>query len=183
MSNHVPAHIRATLAVEEAEGIDAVVRRLQPVANAVVGSPGRRDLLQGQWLGHALHPVLTMLPAGTWLSASVLDVVGGRDAQRAARRLVGVGVLTFVPTALTGWAEWSDIGRREQRVGVVHAGFNAAGVWLQAMSWRARRRGDQRRGVALSLAGLSMVGVAGYFGGHLTEARKVSSRHPAFADS
>ena len=180
MSTQVPAHIRATLAVEEASGIDAVVRRVAPLANALVGSPVRRDLLQGRWLGHAVHPVMTMLPVGTWSSAGLLDAVGGRDARRTARTLVGVGVLAAVPTALTGWAEWSDIGRREQRVGVVHAGLNAAGIVLQAMSWRARRRGDQRRGVALSLAGMSLVGVGGYLGGHLTEVRNVSSRHPVF---
>ena len=63
---------------------------------------------------------------------------------------------------------------------VVFPGLNAAGIVLQAMSWRARRRGDQRRGVALSLAGMSLVGVGGYLGGHLTEVRKVSSHHPAF---
>ena len=180
MSHRLPAHIRGTLAVEEASSLDPFVHRLRPVAEAVAGSDRRRDLLQGLWLGHALHPLMTMLPVGTWLSANLLDLLGGEEARGPARRLVGIGVLAALPTAATGLAEWTDIGRREQRVGAVHAGANATGLVLQAMSWRARRRGEHRRGVRLGLAGTAAVGLGGYLGGHLTEARKVSSRHPVF---
>jgi hypothetical protein len=40
--------------------------------------PGKtRDTLHGVWLGHPLHPVLAQAPAGTWLSASLLDAWPG----------------------------------------------------------------------------------------------------------
>jgi hypothetical protein len=32
-----------------------------------------KDALSGDWLGHALHPLLTDLPIGTWTSAVLLD--------------------------------------------------------------------------------------------------------------
>jgi hypothetical protein len=32
----------------------------------------------------------------------------------------------------------------------------------------------------LAMAGGSAAGIGGYLGGHLTEVRKVSTRHPAF---
>jgi hypothetical protein len=115
-----------------------------------------------------------------WTSALTLDLVGGAPARPAARRLVGLGVLLFVPTALTGWAEWSGIETRNQRVGVVHAVANAAAAVGFAASWRARSRGRVLRGKALAMGSASLLGVGGYLGGHLVSARKVSSRDPAF---
>ena len=32
-----------------------------------------RDMLQGVWLGHPLHPAVIDLPIGAWVSAAVLD--------------------------------------------------------------------------------------------------------------
>jgi hypothetical protein len=123
---------------------------------------------------------MTDLPIGLWTSALTLDLVGGRAARPAARRLIGLGVLMALPTALTGWAEWSGTSTRDQRVGVVHAVSNAVAAVGFAASWRARRRGRVLRGKALALTSASALGVGGYLGGHLVSARKVSSRDPAF---
>ena len=171
-----------TLQLEQATALDPVVRAVQPLANALVADPTRRDLLRGRWLGHALHPLMTDLPIGFWTSAITLDLVGGPDARSAARKLVGLGVLTAVPTALTGWAEWSATGPREQRVGVVHAVSNVVALTGFAASWRARRQGKHVRGAALALTSSAALTAGGYLGGHLVSARKVSSRNPAFGD-
>ncbi len=116
--------VTAAESVEDLTVLDPVVRAVRPLADALVAEPFRRDLLRGTWLGHALHPILTDVPTGLWTSAVVLDLVGGRGARRPAQRLVGLGVVSAVPTAVTGWAEWSGTGQREQRVGVVHAVSN-----------------------------------------------------------
>ena len=92
-------------------------------------------MLRGDWLGHAVHPVLTDVVIGTWTSASVLDLLGGPDSTAAAQRLVGAGLLAVGPTAWTGWAEWSTAGPREKRVGLVHALTNGS------PSASTRRRG------------------------------------------
>jgi hypothetical protein len=175
-----PPHVRLTERLEQATALDPAVNALRPLIAALVKDPVRRDVLRGAWLGHALHPLMTDVPIGFWTSALVLDAVGGPEAQPAARRLIGLGVLSFVPTALTGWAEWSSTGPREQRVGVVHAASNGAAAALFLASWRARRRLEHGRGKALGLAAASALGLGGYLGGHLVSARKVSSRHPAF---
>jgi uncharacterized membrane protein len=177
-----PPAVDLTERLESLTALDPVVRAIRPLADALVADPDRRDLLRGAWLGHAVHPVLTDVPIGLWVSAVTLDLVGGRAARPAARRLIGLGVLSFVPTALTGWAEFSGIGAREQRVGVVHAVTNAAAAVGFAASWRARGRGQLLRGKALALAASATLGAGGYLGGHLVSARKVSSRHPAFGD-
>jgi uncharacterized membrane protein len=174
--------VLAAESLENATGLDPVVRAVRPLADALVAEPFRRDLLRGAWLGHALHPILTDVPIGFWTSAVVLDLVGGRGARKPAQRLIALGVVSAVPTAVTGWAEWSGTGQREQRVGVVHAVSNVVALSLFTASWRARRAHRHLTGVALGLAASSALGAGGFLGGHLVGARKVSSRNPRFED-
>lgn len=182
-SSATPPLVSWTQRLEGSSALDAPVRLVQPLMDALLADRKRADLLHGMWLGHAVHPLLVMVPIGTWTSATALDLVGGRGSRGAAQRLVALGLMAFPPAAVTGWAELGVTGQREKRVGVVHAASNASAAGLFAASWRARRRGRHLRGVALGLAGHAAVGVGGYLGGHLTEARKVGSRHPAFDDA
>lgn len=177
-----PALVEATLRLEQATVLDRLVALYQPAASALVSNPTVRDLLEGRELGHALHPVLTQVPIGAWVSTAVLDLIGGRRSRPAATRLVGTGILAAVPTVLTGAAEWAaTTDQAARRVGAVHAGANTIGLLLYAASFRARRRGRHLRGVGLGLAALSVVGASGFLGGHLAQARKVGTRDPAFA--
>lgn len=181
-SRSTPPLVALAEQLEEETALDPYVERVRPFADALVADPVRRDLLRGAWVGHALHPPITDVPIGFWTSAVVLDFVGGRSSRRAAQRLVALGVLTAAPAAVTGWAEWSGTGQREQRVGVVHAASNGAAVVLFAASWRARRRGRYLRGKALGLVAASSLTAGAFLGGHLANARKVASRHPVFDD-
>jgi hypothetical protein len=178
-----PPMVRATLRLEEARVLDRPVRALEPSIRNVFGTGRRASVLRGEWLGHAVHPLLTDLTLGTWTSASLLDLVGGVDCYGAARRLVGTGLLAAGPTAWTGWAEWSAAGARDKRVGLVHAVTNGVAIGAYAASWLARRRGRHGAGARLALAGAAVSAVGGYLGGHLVEARKVASRHPAYEDA
>lgn len=168
--------------IEAATALDAPARVVQRLSDVLLADPERRRLLHGTWLGHALHPPLTDLPVGLWTSVSVLDLVGGKASRPAATRLLGLGLMAAVPTAVTGLAEWGVAEQREQRVGLVHAAANAVALGLYAASFAARRRGSHGRGVLLGLAGSTASTAGGYLGGHLTSARKVSTRHPAFDD-
>ena len=178
-ARRLPAPARAAVALEQNAGLDRAVDALRratgPLDTSALGA-----VLRGEWLGHALHPLLTDLPLGMWTATSVLDLVGGPGSRDAARRLVGLGVLAVAPTAVSGWAEWRRTDRAIQRVGVAHAALNATAALLYAGSWTARRRDRHRVGAVLALAGAGVAGAGGYLGGHLTSARKISSRHPAF---
>jgi uncharacterized membrane protein len=183
MVDTTPPTVSFAKRLENTAALDTPVRLVQPLVDALLADKTRADALQGMWLGHAVHPLLVMVPMGSWTSATVLDLVGGRASRPAAQRLVALGVLSFPPAAVTGWAEWGgDLEQRDKRVGVVHAVSNVAAASLFAASWKARRRRSHLRGVALGLAGHAAVGLGGFLGGHLTEARKVASRHPEFAD-
>ena len=178
-----PAVVRWTRRLEDASLLDGPVRLLEPGIRAAFGSGLRGSLLRGEWLGHAVHPLLTDLVLGTWTSATVLDLIGGSDSAIPAQRLIGTGLLAVGPTAWTGWAEWSSAGPRDKRVGLVHAVTNAVAISIYAASWNARRQGRHGSGARLALAGATVSGVGAYLGGHLASARKVGSRHPAFAEN
>lgn len=159
--------------LEQAAILDPVVEGVAGVVNTVLPRGGVKDALHGTWLGHALHPMLIAGPIGLWTSALLLDWTGGdRDA---ARRLVGAGVLAVVPTAASGFADWSELGsaKRPKRVGLVHALANTGTAALFGASWLARRRGDQTRGRKLALLGGGGLAVGGYLGGHLAYAAAV----------
>lgn len=177
-----PGIVSWTRQLEGTAALDQPVQAIEPLIETVFGTGARASVLRGDWLGHAVHPVLTDITLGTWTSATLLDLVGGRNASAAAQRLVAAGLLTAGPTAWTGWAEWLGAGPREKRVGLVHAVTNAVAIGAYAASWSARRRGRHGRGVTLALAGAAVAGVGGYLGGHLASARKVGTHHPAFDD-
>ena len=90
---------------------------------------------------------------------------------------VGIGVVSALPTAAAGAADWSDLHRQQQRTGLVHATANMVALALQVSSWRARRRGEQARGVLLSLAAMSVGGVGAYLGGHLAYRQSAGMNH------
>src|SRR6476469_499054 len=89
------------------------------------GTP--KALLSGATIGHSLHPILTDVPIGTWTSATLLDLLGGRDAEGGAQLLIGTGLAATLPTLWSGWSDWSYDEKRApeiRRVGIVHAAVN-----------------------------------------------------------
>lgn len=164
-----PVLHRAVTELGENEALDPPARKLLEAAHAAI-RPGRvRDALSGTFLGHALHPLMTDLPIGSWTSALVLDAVGGRESRGAARKLVGAGILASLPTAVTGAVEWADSadGRAStRRVGLVHAAANVTALGLFSASYLRRRGGGSGR--TLALAGGAALAVGGHLGGHLS---------------
>jgi nitrite reductase/ring-hydroxylating ferredoxin subunit/uncharacterized membrane protein len=167
--------------IESAAPLDAIAQPLRQAVAKVLPAGTAKDAMHGVWLGHPLHPLLTDLPIGFWTSAWVLDIVGGKKGRPAAQALVGLGVLSAVPTAVTGLADWSELNRPEQRTGLVHAVANGTATALFAMSWLARRRGRHGRGVALSWAGSAAATAGGFLGGHLSFRRAAGVNHAADA--
>jgi len=154
--------------LEEARSLDPVSDKLQAMVQGVAKPQRLRDLLHGTWLGHALHPALVQVPVSSFVSAAILDLLPGRS--RAATTLIAVGVAGVVPAA-AGLLDWSQMTRDRRRVGLVHAGANAAAAGLYVASLVARLRGRTTRGKAFGFAGLSVAGLGAYLGGHLAYAQ------------
>jgi nitrite reductase/ring-hydroxylating ferredoxin subunit/uncharacterized membrane protein len=154
--------------IESMAPLDRVVEPAHRVVTGVLPQGPVKDALHGVWLGHPLHPLLTDLPIGFWTSAWVLDIIGGRKSQPAADALVAYGVVSALPTAAAGLADWSELNKPERRSGLVHAVANIGATALYAWSYVARRRGQRARGVALGMAGAAAATVGGFLGGHLS---------------
>jgi hypothetical protein len=169
-------------AIERQSALEVPARLMDPVARWLTATPVRRELLTGKWIGHAAHPFMTDIPIGSWTSASILDLLGGKDARPSAELLTAIGTIGAAPTIATGLAEWASTSGPARRIGVMHPASNAVAVGLYAGSWSARRRGRHGRGVVLALAGMTVATVGGYLGGHMISVLKVSSADESFDD-
>jgi nitrite reductase/ring-hydroxylating ferredoxin subunit/uncharacterized membrane protein len=179
MSNAQARRPRLHHLVERIGALAGLDGPAEAVAKWVRGAIPRgpvKDALSGTPLGHPVHPLLTDLPIGTWTSAVVLDVVGGRAARPASRRLIATGIVAAVPAATTGLNDWADTTPASdgvRRIGGVHAVANVTALGLFAASLAARAGDRHGKGVALGLAGMGALAVGGHLGGHLSFARAV----------
>jgi nitrite reductase/ring-hydroxylating ferredoxin subunit len=172
-------HLVALL--EKAEALDVVAKPVSTAVNKVVRSNGLvTNVLSGTPTGHPAHPPLTDVTIGAWASSTLLDLVGGRRCEPAADLLIGVGLLSAVPTATTGLNDWSDTTGPASRLGLVHATSNTTALTLFATSLAARRQGRRGAGKMLGLAGLGALTVGAFLGGHLSYTRGTNVNRTAF---
>src|SRR5215210_1893743 len=80
--------------------------------------PAVRDLLNGRWLGHPLHAVLTDAPIGILFLSLVFDVLRMPDAAAWA---LGVGILAMLGAALAGFADYADTDGRARERATLHS--------------------------------------------------------------
>src|SRR5438067_10712284 len=160
--------------------LDPVGKALGKAVDGAVKPGALKDFLAGTWLGHPLHPVLTDLPIGFWSSSFALDVFGGKDGERASEILLGLGVLSALPTAAAGLTDWTDTGGAARRIGLLHAIGNLATMTLFTASLVERRRGHRGRGIALSTLGVAGQSASAYLGGHLSFGKGIGVDNTAF---
>src|SRR6266478_7667437 len=65
--------------VESQTWLDKLATPIQNRLLKFFGQPGQpnrklKDVLNGTWLGHALHPLLTDVPLGGWSGTTLLDL-------------------------------------------------------------------------------------------------------------
>lgn len=167
--------------LERLEQLDAFSQPAQDAVRAAIPNGSVvKDVAVGSWFGHPVHPALTDVVVGSWLGGFALDLLGGAKREQAADDLVALGVLAAVPTAVTGLADWADVGENERRVGTVHALANVAALALQVASWRARHRSNRAAGVGLTAGAIALSTAAAWLGGHLSFGRGVGVDETAF---
>jgi nitrite reductase/ring-hydroxylating ferredoxin subunit len=143
----------------------------------------RRDALHGVWLGHPLHPALILVPLGSWMSATALDLLPGRRRDAAGRWSVSGWPARCRPRRRLGRlvrpappAAAHRSSCTPPRTGSIASSSPPGGPGGRA--GRPRRR--------LSLTALSVGGAAAYLGGHLGlpagrhgQPRRGGPAHPA----
>jgi nitrite reductase/ring-hydroxylating ferredoxin subunit/uncharacterized membrane protein len=135
------------------------------------GESGKKikNLLNGTWLGHPLHPAITDVPIGAWICTFVLDAVAGmsdsREMRRAADITLATGLAASIGAAGTGWTDWSDTYGKDRKVGLLHGLTMAAAVTTYAVALLARLAGARRVGVMLANTGMAVASAGAYLGG------------------
>lgn len=136
-----------------------------------------KDLLNGTWLGHPLHPVITDVPIGAFLVALVLDVAG---QPVAAFWAIVVGGLAMLAAIVTGLADFADTDGTARTRATLHGTVMVIGAVLIAASI-ATRQGGTAGGtlqVGLLLVGFVVVAAGAYVGGEVVFAfGNMVSRH------
>ena len=155
--------------VSQAEPLEAGGRTVQgwiATAFRFGGSAGQstKNVLNGVWLGHPLHPALTDVPIGAWTTSLIFDLLG---LDRSADATLTLGVVASIPTALAGAADWVDAGDEPRRVGFLHALLNVGALCLYLASMRARAAGSRALGVGLSATGFGIAALSAWLGGEL----------------
>jgi len=158
-----------SLSPEQNQMLEHWSDQLQGLLNTAVsqGGPAARRVknwLNGVWLGHPLHPALTDAVIGAWSTGAMLDLVG---AKREADAAIAVGVLSAIPTAFAGAADWADTSDEPRRIGLIHALLNSAGLTCMVASLFARRANQRAMGIGLSTIGLSVTSISAWLGGEL----------------
>lgn len=181
--------------VDQQKWLDTLSGIIQPPISdlfANAGEAGRiiKDLLNGVWLGHPLHPVITDVPIGAWTMTQVLDLLSmasGGDANLdvASDVTLGAGIIAALGAVVTGITDWSDIDQNpRKRMGMAHAVINVAGLALNVSSLGLRLGGKRRRGLArtLSAGGYGLTALAAFVAGELVFNLGTSINRNAWTD-
>ena len=140
----------------------------------VLGRPGKwlQDFVNGSWLGHAVHPVLTDVVIGGATLIVVFDlaalILGTDELDTASLVAVGVTALVALGTVWTGLTDFKDTATgNERNVAILHGLINIVATVAYIASFFLRLGEGDDLGRWFSLAGALILTVGGYIGGHL----------------
>jgi len=138
---------------------------LHRLADAIFGRMVRvRSLLNGTWLGHPLHAVLTDAPIGALFLVIVFDLLGQPTAADVA---LVFGVLAMLASAVVGFADYSVTDGRARTRATVHSTLMilALIVYLVSLGLRAGSPADRAIPVGLSIVAFLILSAGAFAGG------------------
>ncbi|HJW21022.1 MAG TPA: DUF2231 domain-containing protein, partial [Candidatus Limnocylindrales bacterium] len=116
--------------------------------------PPVRDFLNGRWLGHPIHGVLTDAPIGILFLVIVLDVVG---LPAAAGWALAIGVLAMAGAALAGLADYADTDGLARERATLHSTLMVVALVLYLVDGLLRLGGATDAPASGAAVGLSVV--------------------------
>ncbi|MBF8289336.1 MAG: Rieske protein [Chloroflexi bacterium] len=148
--------------------------------------PAVRDLLNGRWLGHPLHSVLTDGPIGILFLVIILDVL---DQRPAADIALVVGILAMLASAVTGATDYADTDGLARQRATVHSALMVVSLLVYVASLAVRLTGagggvegvngdDRAAAIWTSIIGFLVLIAGAWVGGNLVFALgNMVSRH------
>jgi nitrite reductase/ring-hydroxylating ferredoxin subunit len=158
----------AKLVDRQASWADPLAESIQGRLNKLFAQQRRvKDVLNGTWLGHPVHPMVTDVPVGAMTVATLLDATG---QERAADLAIATGLGGMAVSAVTGAADAADAYGRPRVIATVHATLMVTSVTAYAGSLLMRLGPGRLRPLArlLSLGGYGALAAGAYVGGDLT---------------
>jgi nitrite reductase/ring-hydroxylating ferredoxin subunit/uncharacterized membrane protein len=171
---------------ENQESLDKLGKKLGDLLQAnsqrLPGGQKTVDFLNGTYIGHPLHPILTDLPIGAFTFAMMFDMatIGRKQPSKAATTLLMVGLVSVPVTALAGALDWQHTNGKTRRVGMGHAMMNTLGSAVLGLSLASRLRssGPTR---TLNVLGNGILTLSAYLGGHLVFESRIGTKHESEA--
>ena len=170
-------------------GVSGAIASATGGAFRALGRPGRllQDFLNGSWLGHPLHPVLTDVVVGAATVAVMLDVlrivfrVPGLEL--ATTWTVALTVLSALGTIVTGLTDFKDTapGSNSRNVAGLHGLINIGGTALFAVALVLRLLDHNNWAALIFVVGYGVVSVGAFIGGHVVFKYGEMVNHNAFA--
>jgi nitrite reductase/ring-hydroxylating ferredoxin subunit/uncharacterized membrane protein len=164
---------------------------LASLINAVyrgLGAPGKllQDLLNGSYLGHTLHGVLTDATVGSVTALLVLDAVavifGVQNLETASVIVLGFSALSAWGTILAGLTDYKDTATGDERnVATLHGLGNIVATLFYTVAFFVRWSGGVAAGRWLSLIGFLLLASGAFIGGHLVFKYGYMVNHNAFS--
>ncbi|HEX3428180.1 MAG TPA: Rieske 2Fe-2S domain-containing protein [Candidatus Limnocylindrales bacterium] len=136
--------------------ISALFRPVQPI----------KDFLNGRWLGHPVHAVVTDVPIGALTVSIVADLIGQPLVADVSMLL---GVLGMVAAAVSGAADYADVDGKAGNRATVHSILMVGALVVYAISLGIRAGDPTGRALPIGLAivGYLILTVGGDIGGDL----------------
>jgi nitrite reductase/ring-hydroxylating ferredoxin subunit/uncharacterized membrane protein len=166
---------RISARIIKSNSIGKISASVDKLLNRCLGAPAMRRFkvfLNGTWIGHPLHPMLTDIPIGAWTLTVILDLVGVLfgfpQLGLASSIAAGIGVAGALAAAAAGLADWMDVDPPEKAIGAFHASVNVSATILFLISFLMRWGRHWQPGWAtfvVALAGYLLVMIGGYLGG------------------
>jgi nitrite reductase/ring-hydroxylating ferredoxin subunit/uncharacterized membrane protein len=175
--------------INQQKWLDSVGDPLQKYIGSLYENSGPtgkqvKNILNGTWLGHPAHPVITDVPVGAWTVTMVLDIIasisGNEGLESAADISLATGWVGAAAAAATGFTDWSDTYGKERSVGLLHGLTMGTSFLAYTVSLLARLGGARSFGIALSNLGYGVMSAGAYLGGDEVYDLGYGVKHTAF---
>jgi len=175
--------------VENQTWLDKLAAPIQNWLLKFFGQPGQpnrklKDMLNGTWFGHPLHPVFTDIPLGAWSGTTLQDLAWLNNEDdgiaRGADLTLLLGLAGATGAAVTGVTDWSDLDGTDRRIGLMHGLLNGGITLLYLTSFLLRLTGQRRTAITLSTTGYLTSLFSAYLGGELSFAKGIGVNHEAW---
>ena len=135
--------------------------------------------------GHPIHPMLVSVPIGCWIFSFACDLAFVLGSGASLWFTLGFwtmigGVVGALAAAVPGVIDMLSLKGAPKKIALTHMALNITVVLLYAVNIGMRLEGTGVAGLpfAFSIAGVTLLAISGWLGGHMVFVHKVGVDEP-----